>query len=258
MLTTTQEYKIHSLGALHLLPEIEDNSIDLILTDLPYGTTACKWDTIIPFEPLWKEYERIIKNNGAIALFGTEPFCSHLRLSNIKMYKYDWMWLKNDATDCMNAKNKPMRKVEKIMIFSKGTTANGSKRKMKYNPQGLVECNIKRQGTDYGTTGGSFKQPRPSHHAYTQQFTNYPTDVLHFTKDKNKIHPTQKPVALFEYLIKTYTNEGDTVHDSCLGSGTTLEACKNLNRSCIGFEKSNEWEHHYAERLNKTTLDSFK
>lgn len=254
---TTQTWKIGD--CLDLLPTIETDSIDMILTDLPYGTTACKWDTIIPFEPLWNEYKRILSDKGATALFGTEPFCTHTRMSNIEMYKYDWMWIKNDATDCMNAKNKPMRKVEKIMIFSNGTTANKSNRKMRYNPQNLKECNIKRCGNDYGKTRGSFKQHRPSHHAYTQKFTNYPTDVLNFVKDKSRIHPTQKPVALFEYLIKTYTNEGDTVHDSCLGSGTTLEACRNTNRNCIGFEIRDEWEHFYPERTEPiVTLDNFK
>ena len=227
-----------------------DKSVDMILCDLPYGTTACKWDTIIPFDKLWEQYERIIKDNGAICLFGTEPFSSLLRTSNLKMYKYDWMWAKNDATDAMNAKNKPMRKIEKISVFSKGTTANGSKNKMNYFPQGLIEAKIKRQGNDYGATGGSFKQYRPSHKPYTQEFTGYPNDLLNFSKDKEKLHPTQKPVALMEYLIKTYTNENDLVLDNCMGSGTTGVACKNLNRRFIGIEQDEKYFNVALERIS--------
>ena len=235
---------------LELMKDIPDGSINMILCDLPYGTTGCKWDAIIPFDKLWEQYNRIIKNSGAIVLFGTEPFSSHLRLSNIKMYKYDWMWAKNDATDAMNAKNKPMRKIEKISVFSKGTTANGSKNKMNYFPQGLTEAKIKRQGNDYGATGGSFKQFRPSHKPYTQEFTGYPNDLLNFAKDKEKLHPTQKPVALFEYLIKTYTNEGETVLDNCAGSGTTGIACINTNRNFILMEKEEKYFNITNDRLN--------
>jgi site-specific DNA-methyltransferase (adenine-specific) len=234
---------------------LNDESVDLILCDLPYGTTQCKWDVILPFDKLWLEYNRIIKPQGAIVLFGTEPFSSHLRLSNLKMYKYDWLWAKNDATDAMNAKNKPMRKIEKISVFSKGTTANGSNNKMNYFPQGLVASNIKRQGNDYGATGGSFKQFRPSHRPYVQELTGYPNDLLHFSKDKEKLHPTQKPVALIEYLIKSYTNENDMVLDNTMGAGTTGIACQNTNRKFTGIEKDKKYFNIAQNRiLNNANL----
>ena len=230
---------------------IPSGSVDAIITDPPYGTTACKWDSVIPFDLMWEQLNRIIKPNGAIVLFGTEPFSSHLRLSNIKMYKYDWMWAKNDATDAMNAKNKPMRKIEKISVFSKGTTANGSKNKMNYFPQGLTEAKIKRQGNDYGATGGSFKQFRPSHKPYTQEFTGYPNDLLNFAKDKEKLHPTQKPVELMEYLIKTYTNENETVLDFTMGSGSTGVACVNTNRNFIGIEMDDNYFNIAEKRIEE-------
>ena len=169
------------------------------------------------------------------------------------MYKYDWMWAKNDATDAMNAKNKPMRKIEKISVFSKGVTANGGKLMMRYYPQGLVEANIKRKGDDYGKTGGSFKQYRPSHKPYVQSLTGYPNDLLFFSKDKNKLHPTQKPVALMEYLIKTYTNENETVLDFTMGSGSTGVACINTNRNFIGIEKDEKYFEIAEKRLKTKT-----
>lgn len=233
------------------MQKIPSNSVDMILTDLPYGTTGCKWDIIIPFDKMWPLYNSVIKNKGAIALFGTEPFSSLLRLSNLGMYKYDWRWVKNDATDAMNAKNRPMRKIENISIFSSGTTANKSKNKMPYFPQGLSPSKIKRQGNDYGKTGGSFKQYRPSHKAYTQELTGFPCDVLYFSKDNEKLHPTQKPVALIEYLIKTYTKEGETVLDTCMGSGTTAIACINTNRNYIGFEDDEKSFNISQERIKR-------
>lgn len=234
------------------MKKLESNSIDMILTDLPYGTTGCSWDMVIPLIPLWAEYKRLIKPKGAIALFGTEPFCSLLRTSNLGQYKYDWFWVKNDAGDCMNAKNKPMRKIEKILIFSKGTTANRSNSRMNYFPQGLISCEKRRSGVDYGKTGGSFKVPRPSHHAYTQKFTNYPTDVLHYSKDRNRLHPTQKPVALLEFLIKSYTEIGSTVLDSCMGSASTGVACFNSQRKFIGIEDNVNYFKVSGDRLQET------
>ena len=234
---------------LERMKEIPDGSVDMVLTDPPYGTTACKWDSVIPLEPMWNELKRIIKPNGAIVLFGTEPFSSMLRTSALDVYKYDWFWAKNDATDAMNAKNKPMRKIEKISVFSKGTTANKSPRRMVYNPQGLVPCSKKRVGNDYGATGGSFKTYRPSHGEYTQEYTGYPCDLISFAKDKERLHPTQKPVALMEYLIKTYTNEGETVLDFTMGSGTTGVACVNTNRNFIGIEKDETYFKIAQDRI---------
>jgi DNA modification methylase len=219
---------------------IDDKSIDMILCDLPYGTTACKWDTIIPFEPLWEQYKRIIKDNGAIVLFGSEPFSSYLRLSNINDYKYDWTWLKTKPSGHLNAKKQPMRKTETISVFYK--------QQCRYNPQGLIE--------------GVFNNDRPSRNSKVKgnyvhgkernigisKYTNYPNSVLAFSNPNNStFHPTQKPVSLFEYLIKTYTNENELVLDNCMGSGTTAIACMKNDRNFIGFELDKE----YYDKANK-------
>jgi site-specific DNA-methyltransferase (adenine-specific) len=192
---------------------------------------------VIPFEPLWREYKRLIKPRGAIVLFGSQPFTSLLVTSNLAWFKYQWVWEKSIAGDCMNAKNKPMPKHEDMCVFSPGTTANRSLLRMAYYPQDLQPCNRKRTGRDYGATGGSFKVPRPSHGPYTQRAEGYPTSIVYFAKDTETLHPTQKPVALLEYLIRTYTNEGGTVLDNTMGSGTTGVACVQTGRSFVGIEK---------------------
>lgn len=238
---------------LKVMPEIADKSVDMILCDLPYGTTACKWDTIIPFDKLWEQYERIIKDNGAIVLFGAEPFSSLLRVSNLKLYKYDWVWNKSRALGFTNAKNKPMNKHELISVFSKGTCANGSNKRMVYNPQGLLpygkvvsgikDCKADRED-------GGHKFARKSHkESFIQEFTNYPTQTLNFNNEGKTLHPTQKPVALIEYLIKTYTNEGELVLDNTFGSNTTGEACKNLNRKYIGIEMDSNYFEIGVKRI---------
>lgn len=231
---------------LEVMKEIPDKSVDMILCDLPYGTTACKWDTVIPFEPLWEQYERIIKDNGAIVLFGQEPFSSYLRISNINLYKYDWKWVKNKCSGFLNCKNAPMKKTEDICVFSKGAIANGSKNNMKYYPQGLIKVDksLKRyKNKDEGAIGN-----RPSRQGnYIREFENYPNNLLYFGLDNKCIHPTQKPVALCEYLIKTYTNEGEIVLDNCAGSGTTAVAALNTGRFFIGIEK----EPKYVEIARK-------
>jgi DNA modification methylase len=214
---------------LKVLPTIPDKSIDLILTDPPYGTTACKWDSVIPFEPMWKELKRIIKDNSAIALFGSEPFSSALRMSNIKNYKYDWIWEKSKASGFQNAKKQPMRNTEQISIFNVHHSF--------YNPQGLVKLDKpiksgrKREKNEHklGIAGNL-------EHITTH--TNYPMTIIKFNNPSGAghLHPTQKPIALLEYLIKTYTNEGDTVLDFTMGSGSTGVACKNTNRNFIGIE----------------------
>ena len=209
---------------LQILPTIPDKSIDLVLTDPPYGTTACKWDSVIPFEPMWKELKRIIKDNGCIALFGSEPFSSYLRTSNIKWFKYDWYWKKSRFSNQLQAKKQPLRIIELISIFYK---------KNKYYPQNLIQFNkITKQGKKISdiVSGGTRKTQ------YYQEFTNYPRNVLEFKSLSNNIHPTQKPVALLEYLIKTYTKENDTVLDFTMGSGSTGVAAKNLNREFLGIE----------------------
>jgi site-specific DNA-methyltransferase (adenine-specific) len=208
----------------------------MILCDLPYGTTASTWDKIIDFNELWEQYERIIKNDGAIALFGSGSFTYKLIESNEKLYKYKWVWFKSKKGNFVNAKNRPMTSYEEIMMFSKGNTANGSKIKMRYFPQGLIEKRTVRtdkSGTRFGTMAGK----RPSHkETVVSEYTNYPFDVLQFDSEGKPVHPTQKPVPLLEYLVKTYTNEGDTVLDNCMGSGSTGVARINTGRKFIGIE----------------------
>jgi len=246
---TEQVWKIGD--CLELLPGMPDKSIDMILTDLPYGMTACSWDTIIPFEPLWEQYKRIIKDNGAIVLTASQPFTSMLVMSNIEMFKYEWIFHKSHSTGHLNSRKMPMRQHENILVFCKNQPT--------YNPQmGYKSKNVRK-----GMIRGISKQKPKVYGKYdyidrqTPDDVSYPSSIQYFKKPfcgrndncEGGIHPTQKPLALIEYLIKTYTNEGDMVHDSCIGSGTILEACLNTNRNCIGFEISDEWEPHYRKRL---------
>ena len=231
---------------LELMKSIPDGSVDMILTDPPYGTTACKWDSIIPFDFIWEQLERIIKPTGAICLFASGQFTNKLINSNQKLYRYKWIWVKTKRGNFVNAKNRPMTSYEEILCFSKGATANGSKIKMQYNPQGLIECNkITTNGSSkFGTMAGK----RPSHKKYTlKKFTNYPCDVLFFNSVGKTIHPTQKPVDLLEYLVKTYTNEKETVLDFTMGSGSTGVACVKTNRNFIGIEL----DKHYFDIAKK-------
>lgn len=244
-------------NCLERMKEIPDGSVDMILTDLPYGTTACKWDSVIPFEPLWEQYKRVIKKNAAIVLFGAEPFSSYLRLSNITWFKYDWIWHKSKALGFTNAKNKPMNKHEIVSVFSEGTVANRSERRMPYNPQGLIPygkvvSGIKSCKAD--SSEGGHKFARPGHkESFVQEFTNYPTQILDFPNDGKTQHPTQKPVALLEYLIKTYTNEGETVLDSTMGSGSTGVATKNTNRKFIGIELDEGYFNIAKDRISEVS-----
>lgn len=220
---------IYHGDCLELMNNIEPGSVDMILCDLPYGTTRSKWDIIIPFEPLWGQYNRIIKPNGVIGLFGAEPFASMLRLSNIRKYKYDWVWNKVKGTGFLNAKKQPMRNHETISIFY-------SKQPV-YNPQkttGHVHKSAFRPKSSKTDVYG----PSVSDSNYSST-ERYPRSILQYSTDiqKSCIHPNQKPVALCEYLIKTYTNPGDLVLDNCIGSGTTAIACINTGRNYIGIEK---------------------
>jgi len=244
--------KIHLGDCLELMTLIPDKSINLILCDLPYGTTNCKWDTIIPFDKLWEQYERIIKPNGAIVLTSQQPFTSALIMSNIKLYKYNWHWNKVKPSSFMNAKNAPMKKMEDVCVFSFGTVANGSPKLMKYNPQGLIECGKIRPPKNDSVPEQSTIGKRPSRaNSYKQEFTNYPNDLIEFSFETKPFHPTQKPISLFEFFIKTYTNEGDTVLDNCIGSGTTAIACKRTNRNFIGIEKDEVYFNKANIRLNE-------
>ena len=214
---------------LEIMKYIPDKSVDMILCDLPYGTTNCSWDIVIPFEPLWEQYNRIIKDNGAIVLFGSEPFSSALRMSNIKNYKYDWVWEKSKATGFLNAKKRPLVAHEYIHVFYK--------KQPLYNPQ-------MREGTPYNKgmrkqqtendVYGEFKQVEVK-----SEGKRYPRSVIYYKTAETEgetFHKTQKPVSLVEYLINTYTNSGEVVLDNCMGSGSTGVACVNTNRKFIGIE----------------------
>lgn len=225
---------------LDLMANIPDKSVDMILCDLPYGTTACKWDVIIPFDKLWSQYSRVVKDNCAIVLFGDEPFSSYLRTSNIKWYKYDWYWRKTRPSGFTNAKLKPLKDIEIISVFSNGKTANGSVNNMKYFPQGLQPCNISWNRPRVYLEGDKGVNPARKSHKLERviEQTGYPRQILEFANPNNNVlHPTQKPVDLCEYLIKTYSKDGDLILDNCAGSGSTLLAAKNLNRQFIGIEK---------------------
>ena len=228
---------------LELMNNIPDKSVDCIITDLPYGTTQCKWDTIIPFEPLWKQYNRIIKDNGAIVLFGTEPFSSHLRLSNLKNYKYDWIWDKVKGTGFLNAKRQPMRNHELISVFYK--------KQCTYNPQKTYGHKMKKSYRSKDLQTDVYGEMKND---YTYESTErYPRSIQVFSTDtpNSSLHPTQKPAALIECLIKTYTNDGELVFDSCMGSGTTGVACINTNRRFIGIELDNNYFEIAKNRISE-------
>lgn len=222
--------------------QIDDKSIDMILCDLPYGTTQCPWDSIIPFEPLWEQYNRVIKDNGAIVLFGTEPFSSHLRLSNLKNYKYDWIWDKVKGTGFLNAKLQPMRNHELISVFYK--------KQCTYNPQKTYGHKMKKSYRSKELQTDVYGEMKND---YTYESAErYPRSIQVFSTDtqNSSLHPTQKPVKLLEYMILTYTDVGDLVLDNCAGSCSTGIACHNTGRKFIGFEKDKEIFERAKKRLD--------
>lgn len=238
---------------LALMKTLPDKSVHLILCDLPYGTTACHWDTVIPFEALWAAYSRIITDTGVIVLTASQPFTSKLVCSNMDMFKYCLVWRKNRATNFFNAKNRPLTSHEDICVFSKAGSSTGSENYMTYNPQGLVRSGQVYDGRLVGSNAEDTHKFKRSAHkeVVVQEFSNYPQTVLDFGCVLNGVvHPTQKPVPLFEYLVKTYSNEGDTVLDNCMGSGTTAIACIQANRHFIGMEKEEKYFKLAEKRIN--------
>lgn len=238
-------------NCLDIMPTLEDKSIDMILCDLPYGTTKCKWDVIIPFNMLWKEYLRLIKDDGAIVLFGKEPFSSQLRVSNIDMFKYDWIWVKDTKSNFMQANHQPLNNVELISVFGKGYVRDiKDKVMMKYNPQFSEgkEYRLPKVSKTTDLFGENHKNGVYKHYERDTS-KRYPYNIIQFNMDKPKVHPTQKPIALLEYMIKTYTNEEDVVLDNCMGSGSTGVACKHLNRQFIGIEKEEKYFKIAKERI---------
>ena len=235
------------------MQNIPDKSVDAIICDPPYGTIACKWDVVIPFDKLWEQYNRIIKSNGVICLFGSEPFSSYLRMSDIKHYKYDWIWEKTTSTGFQHAKNMPLKNYEIISVFSNGSMGHKSllgDKRMVYNPQDIVRVNKISKNTK--NKWGSIAGKRPSHkERFVTEFENYPTMILEFPIDKGVSHPTAKPVALIEYLIKTYSNEGDLILDNCMGSGSCGVAAVNANRRFIGIELDENYFNIAKQRIDE-------
>jgi site-specific DNA-methyltransferase (adenine-specific) len=250
-------YYIKQMDCIEFMKTLPDNSVDMCLTDPPYGTTRCKWDSVINQSEMWEQLRRICKKEAAIVLFGTNPFASTLIGSAIDLYKYDWVWCKSNKTDFVRAKLKPMNNHEMIMIFSKSSVANGAKQNMKYYPQGLVKVDkIARNSQSIGgegflgrgksNMGANNKLHQPS---YIQEFEGYPATRLYYDSEKKTVHPTQKPVALLEYLIKTYTLEGEVVLDFTFGSGSTGLACLNTGRKFIGCELDEKYFEIAKNRL---------
>jgi len=226
---------------LAVMKGIPDGSVDMVLTDPPYGTTSCKWDSIIPLEPMWEQLKRIIKPNGAIVLFGSEPFSSALRMSNIKNYKYDWIWQKKRPSLFQHANKRPMKDHENIVVFYKKQPTYNIELQDKEKPTN----NYRKNKT------GVFMLDGCKNKNQIQTKTGYPRQIVTYgMHNVGQVHPTQKPVALMEYLIKTYTNEGETVLDFTMGSGSTGVACKNTNRDFIGIELDPDYFAIAEERIN--------
>ena len=225
---------------LELMKDISDKSIDMVLCDLPYGTTRNKWDSVIPLNKLWKSYERIIKDNGAIVLFSQMPFSAELVHSNLKLFKYEWIWQKDNGTGFLNAKKMPLKIHENILVFYKKLPLYNPQMRTGFKP---YKCKQGRHSTNYG----AYEQG----HITESNGERYPIDIIKFKKDSG-LHPTQKPVELLEYLIKTYTNEGETVLDNCMGSGSTGVACINTNRNFIGYELNEKYFEIAEKRINET------
>ena len=233
---------------LELMKNIPNESIDAIITDPPYGTTSCKWDSVIDFKLMWEQLNRIIKPSGVIVLFGSEPFSSTLRISNIKNYRYDWVWKKTKQGNFAQAPYMPLKNTENILVFAKGSIASNSKIKMNYYPQGTTSCSKINNG---GNKANDFRPNRTlKKEDHIQKTTNYPKQLLEFDSSYDFLHPTQKPILLIEYLVKTYTKENQLVLDFTAGSGTTGIACINTNRNFIGIEKDEKYFNIAMERIN--------
>ena len=227
-----------------------DMTFDCCITDPPYGSTACKWDEIIPFKPMWYALNRLIKDNGAICLFGSQPFSSYLRISNIEMFKYDWIWNKKTGLGFLDSKFRPLKCHEIISIFSQGGCSNGSNPAMSYFPQDLIKT-TKQNANSKSNILNSEPTQRKN---LNTEFTNYPKSIITYSRVSG-LHPTQKPVSLIEYLIKTYTNEGEIVLDFTAGSGTTGVACMELNRKCVLIQREQKYCDITIKRLQDKEKD---
>ena len=238
---------------LELMKQIPDGSVDAIITDPPYGTTACKWDSVIPFEPMWEQLKRIIKHNGAIVMTASQPFTTALIASNMKMFKYCWVWEKNLKTGNLNARRMPMGGHEDVVVFCKGSTV--------YNPQKRMRTTEIPSGNKKNSKTSVYGTQREEYQDRQSDMINPDTVIKNIKcvhNSSGKIHPTQKPVALMEYLIKTYTNEGETVLDFTMGSGTTGVACVNTNRNFIGIELDESYFEIASKRISDTQDEIIK
>ena len=245
---------------LDRMKEIESGSVDAIICDPPYGTTACAWDSVIPMEEMWVELLRVAKDLAPIVLTSSQPFTSLLGASQIGLLKYAWVWEKNRPTGHVHAKNKPMKKYEGVLVFSTGTTvhASQSERRMTFNPQGLValkEPKIRRRN-DRGDD--TVLAMRKSHKDTLRHFDNYPSSIIHFDVDQRdqRFHPTQKPLGLMEYLVNTYSHAGQTVLDFTMGSGSTGVACANTGRSFIGIERDEGYFKIASDRIHEAEVNA--
>lgn len=225
---------------LERMAEIPDGTVDMVLCDMPYGTTQNKWDSVIPLKPLWAHYRRVCKRNAAIVLTASQPFASVVVTSNLQDFRYQWVWVKSKITGVLNARRMPVRKHEMVLVFGLAKT---------YNAQ-----NLRKKGTVTRQGGNSGNYGTRSSEDYVQEFENWPRDVLEIPSEGKPTHPTQKPVALMEYLIRTYTNEGETVLDNTMGSGTTGVACMNLNRRFIGIERDPDYFKIAQTRIHEAAL----
>lgn len=237
-----EKIKLMQGDCLELMKCIPDGSVDMVLCDPPYGVTECRWDSVIPFDDMWKAYRRIVKENGVIALFSSQPFTTRLIHSNIRQYRYNWYWIKNIKTGHVFAEVQPMRCVEEICVFYR--------RRPLYQPQGLIKLNREIVRQKSGTKDSVYRIDK-SKNVSVQRYGNYPSNVLRFDVDagKARVHPTQKPVAILEYLIRTYTLPNETVLDNCMGSGSTGVACVNSNRRFIGMEQDESYYHIAEKRI---------
>lgn len=226
---------LYNDDCFEVMPTLTDGSVDMVLCDLPYGTTQNKWDSVLPLDKLWAEYWRVLKPNGAVVLTASQPFTAKLVLSAETAFRYAWVWEKSAATGHLNARRMPMKLHEDVLVFSREAAA--------YNPQGLTPLGkiVRRggSGSNFGAAGTE----------NFQEWTNYPRSIIKYPHEGKSVHPTQKPVALMEYLIRTYTNEGDIVLDNTMGSGTTGVACKNTNRNFIGIEKDLDYFKIAQDRM---------
>ena len=261
-MNNNEEYKLYNGDCLTVMDKLIEQGVkvDAVICDPPYGTTACKWDIVIPFDEMWNRLNKLIKPTGAIALFATEPFATKLRMSNLDNYRYGWYCIKTKPSLYQHAKNRPMRAVENACVFSKSKWGHKSQlkdKRMEYNPQGISSIGVKTVTKNFNAGGVVGERPNQIGKQY-EAFTGFPNDVLEFKSitGKSCLHPTQKPVDLLEYLIKTYTNENDLVLDFTMGSGSTGVACLNTNRKFIGIEIDENYFNIAKDRIEAATLSN--